>query len=160
MSLEVGDRIPDLTLPSAAPGASADGKDIALRSYKGRKLVLYFYPKDNTPGCTQEGQDFRDLHADFVKAGADIVGVSRDSLRSHNNFITKFNFPFPLIADTEQQLCDAMGVIVEKSLYGRKYMGIDRSTWLFDGKGVLRQCWRKVKIKGHASEVLAAVQAL
>ena len=157
MSLAVGDRIPDLTLPSASVGG---GKDIALRSYKGRKLVLYFYPKDNTPGCTQEGQDFRDLHADFVKAGAEIVGVSRDSLRSHENFIAKFGFQFPLITDADQTLCDALGVIVEKSLYGRKYMGIDRSTWLFDGKGVLRQCWRKVKIKGHASEVLAAVNAL
>ncbi|HWU68034.1 MAG TPA: peroxiredoxin [Stenotrophobium sp.] len=157
MSLEIGDRIPDLTLPAVT---RTGGKDIALRSFKGRKLVLYFYPKDNTPGCTQEGQDFRDLHADFVKAGADIVGVSRDSLRSHENFIAKFGFPFPLITDADQTLCDALGVIVEKSLYGRKYMGIDRSTWLFDGKGVLRQCWRKVKIKGHASEVLAAVNAL
>ena len=154
MTLEVGDKVPDLKLPASG------GKDINLRDYKGRTLVVYFYPKDNTPGCTQEGTDFRDLHKDFQKAGADIVGVSKDSLRSHENFIAKFDFPFPLIADTEQALCDAFGVIVEKSMYGRKYTGIDRSTWLFDGKGVLRQCWRGVKVKGHAAEVLEAVRAL
>lgn len=154
MTLEVGDKVPDLKLPASG------GKEINLKDYKGRTLVVYFYPKDNTPGCTQEGQDFRDLYKDFQKAGADIVGVSKDSLRSHENFITKFLFPFPLIADTEQELCDAFGVIVEKSMYGRKYTGIDRSTWVFDKKGVLKNVWRGVKVKGHAAEVLEAVQAL
>ncbi|TXH04895.1 MAG: peroxiredoxin [Nevskiaceae bacterium] len=154
MTLEIGDKIPDLQLPASG------GREIKLREFKGRKLVVYFYPKDNTPGCTQEGQDFRDLYKDFQKAGADIVGVSKDSLRSHENFIEKFGFPFPLIADTEQKACDAFGAIVEKSMYGKKYMGIDRCTWLFDGKGVLRQCWRSVKVKGHAADVLEAVKAL
>ncbi len=154
MTLEAGDKAPDLKLPASG------GKEINLRDYKGRVLVVYFYPKDNTPGCTQEGQDFRDLYKDFQKAGADIVGVSKDSLRSHENFIEKFKFPFPLIADTEQELCDAFGVIVEKSMYGKKYIGIDRSTWLFDKKGVLKKSWRGVKVKGHADEVLSAVQSL
>lgn len=154
MTLEVGDKAPDLKLPASG------GKEINLKDYKGRTLVVYFYPKDNTPGCTQEGQDFRDLYKDFQKAGADIVGVSKDSLRSHENFIEKFSFPFPLIADTEQELCDAFGVIVEKSMYGKKYIGIDRSTWLFDKKGVLKKSWRGVKVKGHAAEVLEAVRAL
>lgn len=154
MTLEVGDKVPDLKLPASG------GKEINLKDYKGRNLVVYFYPKDNTPGCTQEGQDFRDLFKDFQKAGADIVGVSKDSLRSHENFISKFKFPFPLIADTEQELCDAFGVIVEKSMYGKKYIGIDRSTWVFDKKGVLKKVWRGVKVKGHAAEVLEAVQAL
>ena len=154
MSLEPGDKIPDLTLPATG------GKDISLKSYKGKKLVLYFYPKDNTPGCTQEGQDFRDLHAEFKKAGAEILGISKDSLRSHENFSTKFKFPFPLLADTEGAACDAFEAVVEKSMYGRKYMGIDRCTWLFDGKGVLKQVWRSVKVKGHAAEVLEAVKQL
>ena len=154
MSLEPGDKIPDLTLPATG------GKDIGLKSYKGRKLVLYFYPKDNTPGCTQEGQDFRDLYPEFEQAGAEILGISKDSLRSHENFAAKFKFPFPLLADVDGAACDAFGAVVEKSMYGRKYMGIDRCTWLFDGKGVLKQVWRSVKVKGHAAEVLEAVKQL
>lgn len=154
MSIKVGDKLPDLTLPASG------GKDISLRGYKGKALVLYFYPKDNTPGCTQEGQDFRDLYPDFKKAGAEILGISKDSVRSHDNFIAKFSFPFTLLSDTEEKACDAFGAIVEKSMYGRKYMGIDRCTWLFDAKGVLRQVWRGVKVKGHAVEVLEAVKTL
>jgi peroxiredoxin Q/BCP len=154
MSLDVGDKIPDLTLPATG------GKDISLRDFKGKALIVYFYPKDNTPGCTQEGQDFRDLYKGFEKANAVIVGVSKDSLRSHENFSAKFNFPFALLADTEEKACTAFGAIVEKSMYGKKYMGIDRCTWLFDGKGVLKQVWRGVKVKGHAAEVLDAVRAL
>ena len=154
MSLEVGDKIPDITLPATG------GKDINLKSFKGKTLIVYFYPKDNTPGCTQEGQDFRDLYKDFEKAGAVILGISKDSLRSHENFSAKFNFPFPLLADTEEKACTAFGAIVEKSMYGKKYMGIDRCTWLFDGKGVLKQVWRGVKVKGHAAAVLEAVRAL
>lgn len=153
MAFTVGDKIPDLTL------AATGGREISLKSFKGRPLVVYFYPKDNTPGCTQEGQDFRDLYPEFQAAGAEIVGISRDSVRSHENFAAKFGFLFPLLADVEQKACEAFDVIREKSLYGRKYLGIDRSTFLFDGKGVLKREWRSVKVKGHAAEVLAALQA-
>ena len=154
MSLSVGDKIPDLTLPANG------GREVGFKDYKGKKLVVYFYPKDNTPGCTQEGQDYRDLYKQFQKAGADIVGISKDSVKSHDNFVAKYEFPFTLLADTEGKACDAFGAIVEKSLYGRKYMGIDRCTWLFDDKGKLRQVWRGVKVKGHAAAVLDAVKAL
>ena len=154
MSLSVGDKIPDLTLPANG------GREVGFKDYKGKKLVVYFYPKDNTPGCTQEGQDYRDLYKQFQKAGADIVGISKDSVKSHDGFIAKYEFPFTLLADTEGKACDACGAIVEKSLYGRKYMGIDRCTWLFDDKGKLRQVWRGVKVKGHAAAVLDAVKAL
>lgn len=147
-------KLPKLTLPASG------GKDIALADYKGKPLIVYFYPKDNTPGCTQEGIDFRDLYKDFRKAGAEILGVSRDSVRSHENFIEKYKFPFPLLSDPDEIACKAFDVIREKSLYGRKYLGVDRSTFLFDGAGVLKQEWRGVKVKGHAEEVLAAVKAL
>ncbi|HEX4872812.1 MAG TPA: peroxiredoxin [Nevskiaceae bacterium] len=154
MSLEPGAQAPDLALPATG------GQTVNLATLKGRKRVVYFYPKDNTPGCTQEGQDFRDLHDAFSKAGATVFGVSKDSLKSHENFKAKYAFPFDLISDADGALCEAFGVMVEKSLYGKKYIGIDRSTWLFDDKGVLRQVWRGVKVKGHAAEVLAAVKAL
>ncbi len=154
MSLEIGDKLPKLRLPANG------GREVGLQDYKGKKLVVYFYPKDNTPGCTLEGQDFTALYKDFVKAGADVVGVSKDSVKAHDNFCAKFGFPFTLLSDTDETMCQAFGTIVEKSMYGRKYMGIDRSTFLFDGKGVLRQVWRKVSPKGHAAEVLTAVQAL
>lgn len=155
MSIRPGDSLPDLTLPASG------GRTISLaKEFKGRKLVLYFYPKDNTPGCTLEAQDFARLYADFQQAGADVVGVSKDSVRAHDNFCTKFGFPFPLLSDTDEALCNAFGVIVEKSLYGRKYLGIDRSTWLFDAHGKLVQQWRSVKVKGHAQAVLEAVQAV
>ncbi|MES1262758.1 MAG: peroxiredoxin [Peristeroidobacter soli] len=146
--------LPDLSLPATG------GKDIALKSCKGKKLVVYFYPKDNTPGCTQEGQDFRDQYKAFVKAGADILGISKDSVRSHENFKSKFSFPFDLLADTDGVACKAFDVIKEKSMYGRKYMGVERSTFLFDPKGQLVREWRGVKVKGHADEVLEAVKAI
>ncbi|MEW6166766.1 MAG: peroxiredoxin [Pseudomonadota bacterium] len=152
--LAIGDAIPELTLPATG------GRDISLRGLKGRPLVIYFYPKDNTPGCTQEGQAFRDLYAEFQAAGAAILGVSRDSLRSHENFAAKFQFPFPLLSDSEEAACRAFDVIKEKSLYGRKYMGVDRSTFLFDANGVLRREWRGVRVRNHAQEVLEAVRAL
>lgn len=136
------------------------GIKVTNTSHLGQILVLYFYPKDNTPGCTQEGQAFRDLYDEFQTAGAAIVGVSRDSVRSHENFAAKFQFPFPLLSDSEEAACKAFDVIKEKSLYGRKYMGVDRSTFLFDAKGVLRREWRGVKVKNHAQEVLEAVRAL
>lgn len=154
MAFDIGDTLPKLTLP-----ASGD-QQIKLGGTRKTGLVLYFYPKDNTPGCTQEGQDFRDLHAEFVKAGAEIIGVSRDSVRTHDNFIAKHEFPFPLISDADETLCQALDVIKEKTLYGRKYMGVDRSTFLFDRKGVLRAVWRGVKVKGHAAAVLDAVKKL
>jgi peroxiredoxin len=155
MSFDVGDRLPDLTLPASG------GRNVSLtKDFKGRKLVLYFYPKDNTPGCTLEGQDFARLYKAFTSAGADVVGVSRDSVKSHDNFCEKFGFPFLLLSDADELACDAFGTIVEKINYGRKYMGIDRSTFLFDAKGVLRQVWRKVKVKDHAQQVLEAVRAL
>lgn len=155
MSIVIGDALPDLALPASG------GSTIELKkAYKGKKLVVYFYPKDNTPGCTLEGQEFTRLYAVFQKSGADIVGVSKDSVRAHDNFCRKFGFPFALLSDADETLCNAFGAIVEKSLYGRKYMGIDRSTFLFDAKGKLVRQWRSVKVKGHAEEVLAAVQAL
>ncbi|WP_295685869.1 peroxiredoxin [uncultured Nevskia sp.] len=155
MSLTIGDKLPELTL------AASGGKTISLaKDFKGKKLVVYFYPKDNTPGCTVEGQEFTGLYADFVKAGADIVGVSKDSVKSHDNFCTKFGFPFTLLSDGDEAMCNAFGVIVEKSMYGKKYMGIDRCTFLFDSKGKLVKDWRKVSAKGHAAEVLEAVTAL
>ena len=155
MSIQAGDSLPDLNLPANG------GRTISLKKeYAGNKLVVYFYPKDNTPGCTLEGQDFARLYAEFKKAGADVVGISKDSVKSHDNFCAKFGFPFALISDAEEKACDAFGAIVEKSLYGRKYMGIDRCTFLFDAKGKLVQQWRKVKTKGHAEAVLEAVKAL
>mgnify|MGYP000247610113 CR=1 FL=1 len=154
MSFDLGSPLPDLTL------AASGGREIALKSFKGAPLVVYFYPKDNTPGCTQEGQDFRDLYADFQAAGCEIVGVSRDSVKSHDNFVAKFDFPFPLLSDPDEAMCLAFDVIKEKTLYGRKYVGVDRSTFLFDSKGKLREAWRGVKVKGHAQAVLDAVKAL
>ena len=155
MSFDVGSPIPALTLPASG------GKSIALNAdFAGSRLVLYFYPKDNTPGCTLEGQDFTRLHGEFAQAKTAIVGVSKDSVKAHDNFCAKFGFPFSLVSDTEGALCDAVGAMVEKSMYGKKYIGIDRCTFLFDEKGRLLQAWRSVKAKGHAEEVLAAVRAL
>ncbi|NGY03578.1 peroxiredoxin [Solimonas terrae] len=151
--MKVGDKLPDLQL------AASGGRTVALRSHK-QPLVIYFYPKDNTPGCTQEGQDFRDLHAQFVKAGAVVFGVSRDSVKSHDNFAAKYEFPFVLLSDGDEAMCKAFDVIKEKSLYGRKYLGVDRSTFLFDARGVLKREWRGVKVKNHAAEVLGALREI
>ncbi len=141
--------------------ATATGdQEINLSSLQGKNIVLYFYPKDNTPGCTTEGQNFRDLYSQFEKCNTVIFGISRDSLKTHENFKTKQAFPFELLSDPEEKLCAQFDVIKEKNLYGRKYMGIERSTFLIDQNGVLRKEWRKVKVKGHAEEVLEAAKAL
>ncbi|TVQ70113.1 MAG: peroxiredoxin [Oceanospirillales bacterium] len=133
---------------------------VSLSELKGRNVVIYFYPKDSTPGCTTEGQDFRDLYAEFQALDTEIFGVSRDSLRSHENFRTKQSFPFQLISDPEEELCKLFDVIKLKKLYGKEYLGIDRSTFLIDKEGVLRKEWRSVKVKGHAEAVLESVKQL
>ncbi|MCH8158682.1 MAG: peroxiredoxin [Proteobacteria bacterium] len=133
---------------------------IRLKDLRGQNVVIYFYPKDNTPGCTSEGQDFRDLHAKFRRQGAIVLGVSRDSIASHEKFRDKQKFPFDLISDPDEAVCRKFDVIQEKTLYGRKFMGIERSTFLIDAAGKLRNEWRKVKVKGHAAEVLEAVKGL
>ena len=148
----LGKKVPAFSLPATG------GKTWKLSDAAGRALVVYFYPKDSTSGCTQEGIDFRDLHAQFRKAGAEIVGISPDSLASHEKFKAKYGFPFELLADTEKQACALFDVYKEKSMYGRKYMGVERSTFLVDEKGVLRHEWRKVKVAGHAADVLAVVR--
>ena len=133
---------------------------IRLKDLRGKNVVLYFYPKDSTPGCTTEGQDFRDLHAKFKRANTVILGASRDSLTSHEKFKAKQSFPFELLSDPDEKLCKQFDVIREKNMYGRKVMGIERSTFLVDANGKLRREWRKVKVKGHAAEVLEAVTEL
>ncbi|GBH28351.1 peroxiredoxin [Burkholderia vietnamiensis] len=153
MSVEVDRQVPDFTAP-------ATGGDISLSGLKGRKLVLYFYPKDNTPGCTTEGLQFRDPYPKFTKAGAEVIGVSRDSLRSHDNFKAKLELPFPLISDADEALCTLFDVIKMKKMYGKEVRGIERSTFLIDADGVLRQAWRGIKVPGHVDDVLSAVQAL
>ena len=141
--------------------ADATGdKTIRLKDLRGQNVVLYFYPKDSTPGCTLEGQDFRDLHTRFRRRKTEILGVSRDSVASHERFRSKQNFPFDLLSDPDEKLCRQFDVIREKNMYGRKVMGIERSTFLIDTKGKLRREWRKVKVKGHAAEVLEAVKEL
>ena len=140
--------------------AATRNKEIRLKDLRGQNVVVYFYPKDSTPGCTTEGGDFRDLYTKFRRKKTVILGVSRDSLASHEKFREKQAFPFDLISDGNEKLCNAFDVIHEKSLYGRKFMGVVRSTFLIDSQGKLRQEWRKVKVKGHAEAVLEAVKAL
>ena len=140
--------------------AYTGAKDFRLKDLRGRNLVLYFYPKDSTPGCTTEGQDFRDLYSKFQRLKTTLLGVSRDGIASHDKFRTKQEFPFDLLSDPDEKLCRAFDVIQEKTLYGRKFMGVERSTFLIDANGKLRKEWRKVKVKGHADEVLEAVRAL
>jgi peroxiredoxin Q/BCP len=154
MSVNVGDKAPSFTLP-----ADGGGK-VSLKDLKGKTVVLYFYPKDDTSGCTAEACAFRDALPDFSKVKAEIIGISRDPVKSHDKFKAKYDLPFPLASDEDGKVCEAYGTWVEKSMYGRKYMGIERSTFLIDGKGVVRNVWRKVKVPGHAEEVLKAAQAL
>ena len=144
----------DFSLPSTGGGT------FKLSDQRGKKLVVYFYPKDNTPGCTVEGADFRDRHKEFAKAGASVVGVSRDSLKSHEGFKAKMKFPFELLSDAEEKLCAQFGVIKMKNMYGKKVRGIERSTFVIDGEGKLAREWRGVKVPRHAEEVLNFVKAL
>lgn len=136
------------------------GQEVSLAGLRGQQVVIYFYPKDNTPGCTTEGQEFRDAFPLFAAANTVIFGVSRDSLRTHENFKAKHGFPFELISDPDEELCRLFDVIKLKKLYGKEHMGIERSTFLFDAEGQLQRSWRKVKVDGHVAEVLAAAQEL
>jgi thioredoxin-dependent peroxiredoxin len=154
---EAGKALPKATL--ALPLALSDGSTAKLSAYAGRWLVLYFYPKDSTPGCTTEGLDFNALLPKFAKLGADVLGVSRDSVKSHQNFCTKQGFAFPLVSDGDEALCNAFDVIQEKNMYGKKVLGIVRSTFLIDPKGKLAAEWRGVKVAGHAQAVLDALKA-
>jgi peroxiredoxin Q/BCP len=150
--VKVDAKVADFALPST------DGKDFRMSASKGT-VVLYFYPKDATSGCTTEAQQFRDLHAKFRRAGAQVFGISRDSLASHAKFRASQELPFHLLSDSDEKVCKLFDVIREKSLYGRKYMGIERSTFLIDESGKLRREWRKVKVAGHAQEVLDSLRA-
>ena len=152
--VNIGEKVANFSLP-----ATGD-KNVSLDDFKGTNLVVYFYPKDSTPGCTLEGQDFRDNYAGFKKSGTTVLGVSRDSLKAHENFKAKQGFPFDLLSDSEEKLCKQFDVIHEKNMYGRKVMGIVRSTFLIDGDGVLQNQWRKVRVKGHVEEVLQAARSL
>ncbi|PWV58518.1 peroxiredoxin [Plasticicumulans acidivorans] len=149
----------DQIVPDFTAQATGD-TSVSSSALRGSKVVLYFYPKDSTPGCTTEGRDLRDLYPQFTTAGAKIFGISRDSLKSHEKFKAKENFPFELIADADEALCRLFDVIRPKTMYGREVVGIERSTFLLDENGVLRREWRKVKVEGHAQAVLEAVQAL
>jgi len=145
---------PDFELPATG------GSNFRLSAAKGKSLVLYFYPKDNTPGCTTEGQNFRDLYPDFQKSGCGIYGVSRDSLKSHETFKARMQFPFELLSDAEELACKAFDVIKMKNMYGKKVRGIERSTFVIDAKGIVRREWRGVKVPGHVQEVLDFVKGL
>jgi len=152
--LKLATRVPDFSLPMTGGGTWS------LKDASGRKLVIYFYPRDLTSGCTREAQDFRDLVKAFHEADTDIVGISRDSVASHDRFAAKESLPFPLLADTDEKVCRLFAVMKQKSLYGRKYVGVERSTFLLDQAGRLQQEWRNVKVPGHAEAVLEAAQRL
>lgn len=154
MSVNEGDKAPDFSMPTDGGGT------VALKDLKGKAVVLYFYPKDSTPGCTKEACGFRDLMPDFSKVDADIIGVSKDSVKRHDNFKAKYELPFLLASDADGDVCERYGVWVEKSMYGKKFMGIERATFLIDAKGKISKVWRKVKVPGHVEEVLAAAKAL
>ncbi len=152
--LSEGDPVPDVNM------ASIEGKDISPADFRGQKLVLYFYPKDDTSGCTREAQDFTALAPEFRKAGVKVIGVSRDPMKKHEKFISKYDLAVPLASDEDGKISDAFGTWIEKSMYGRKYMGIERATFLVDRDGFVKKVWRKVKVPGHAEEVLEAAREL
>ena len=149
--ISLGKAVPNFT------GMISNDSIFDLSDYKGQNIVIYFYPKDSTPGCTKESEDFRDFFESFKKNNAVIMGVSRDSVSSHEKFSNKYNFPFKFISDEDEKVCKLFDVIKEKNMYGRKYMGIERSTFLIDQKGILVNEWRKVRVKGHVEEVLEAL---
>ncbi|MDP3267629.1 MAG: peroxiredoxin [Legionella sp.] len=150
--MDIGQKVPDFAFKATG------GLEGHLSDYKGKTVILYFYPKDATPGCTTEGQDFRDSYSHFEALNAVVFGVSRDSLKSHENFKAKQNFPFDLISDSDEELCQLFDVIKMKSMYGKEVRGIERSTFIIDTDGILTRQWRKLSVKGHVSEVLQAVQ--
>ena len=152
--LQVGDKAPDFTLPTDSDS------EISLSSLKGHKIILYFYPKDDTPGCTKQACGFRDALPQFSKLDAHIIGVSKDSPAKHDKFKAKYDLNFPLAADEDGQLCEAYGVWVEKNMYGRKYMGIERTTFLIDEQGTIQHIWRKVKVKDHIEDVAQTLESL
>ncbi|MDH3739048.1 MAG: thioredoxin-dependent thiol peroxidase [Alphaproteobacteria bacterium] len=154
MSVSEGDKAPAFSMTTDGGGS------VSLKDLKGQTVVLYFYPKDNTPGCTKEACAFRDLMPDFSDIDAAIIGVSKDSVKRHDNFKAKYELPFTLASDDDGSVCEAFSTWVQKKLYGREYMGIERATFLIDGKGVVRKVWRKVKVNGHAEEVLESAKAL
>lgn len=147
----IGDTLPDFELPATG------NQNIALSALRGQSVVLFFYPKASTPGCTREGQQFRDLHAQFVAANTVVLGISRDGVKAQENFKAKQGFPYELLSDKEEQVCNLFDVIKMKNMYGKQVRGIERSTFLIDAQGVLRQAWRKVKVDGHAQAVLDAL---
>lgn len=152
--MELDRIVPDFMLPATS------GKTFVLSELRGSKVVLYFYPKDSTPGCTTESAQFRDHHPEFIEAGCAVFGISRDSLRSHENFKSRLELPFELLSDVDERACNLFAVIKEKNMYGKKVRGIERSTFLIDGQGVLRQAWRGVKVSEHVLAVLDAVRGL
>ncbi len=154
MSVEEGKKAPDFS------AATDGGKKLKLSDLRGKAVILYFYPKDDTPGCTKEACGFRDSLPSFGKAKATVIGVSKDSVARHDKFKAKYDLTFPLVSDEDGKICEKYGTWIEKSLYGRKYMGIDRATFLIDGTGTVRKIWRKVKVPGHVEEVLDAAKAL
>ena len=154
MTLNVGDKAPDFTMPTDGGG------EVSLAALKGKAVVLYFYPRDDTPGCTKEACGFRDALPDFSGVGAEIIGVSRDTVAKHEKFKAKYDLPFTLGSDESGAVTEAYGVWVEKNMYGRKSMGIERATYLIDGDGVIRGIWRKVKVPGHVEAVLEAAKGL
>lgn len=154
MAVVIDQPVADFTAPATS------GQTVSLSGLKGKQVVIYFYPKDSTPGCTTQGQGFRDQHAAFKAANTEVFGISRDSLKSHENFKGKQQFPFELISDKDEAVCQLFDVIKLKKLYGKEYLGVDRSTFLIDKDGVLRQEWRGVKVPGHVDAVLAAAEAL
>ena len=153
-SISLGDKVPDFALPATG------NQEIGLQQLKGRNVVIYFYPKDSTPGCTVEGTDFRDRYREFTRAGAEVVGISRDSLKSHAGFKAKMKFPFELLSDADEKVCTLFGVMKMKNMYGKKVRGIERSTFVLDGDGAIAREWRGVKVPGHVEEVLNFVKTL
>ena len=153
MSLSVGDKAPDFTL-----NTDINGQQVTLSELRGKKVVLYFYPKDNTPGCTKEACDFRDSFSRFKTAGVEIVGISKDSTKAHQKFKEKYTLPFTLLVDHNADVCEAYGVIDKKSLFGKTFLGIQRSTFLIDENGIISAIWRKVKVPGHVEQVLNEIK--